>query len=199
MSSIVIQGDTSGAITVAAPSVAGTNTLTLPASTGTIATTADVSALTTGKILQVIQVYKTSVSSFTSAYSTWTSIPGMSITITPSSTSSKILLMVTLHGTTPNLSYMRISRGGTILPVGDAAGSRIRCMAGAIGQSGDANNLHTWNINYLDSPSTTSATTYTLEITNQTSNTFYINRSVTDSDSTAGGRPISTIIAMEVA
>jgi hypothetical protein len=36
MSSIVISGDTSGAITLAAPSVAGTNTATLPAATGTV-------------------------------------------------------------------------------------------------------------------------------------------------------------------
>ena len=42
MSSIVIQGDTSGAITVAAPSVAGTHTLTLPKATGNIATDATV-------------------------------------------------------------------------------------------------------------------------------------------------------------
>ena len=35
MSSVVISGDTSGAITLAAPAVAGTNTITLPASTGT--------------------------------------------------------------------------------------------------------------------------------------------------------------------
>lgn len=39
MSSIVVSGDTSGAITIAAPAVAGTNTLTLPASTGTVALT----------------------------------------------------------------------------------------------------------------------------------------------------------------
>jgi hypothetical protein len=37
MSSIIVSGDTSGAITLAAPAVAGTNTLTLPASTGTVA------------------------------------------------------------------------------------------------------------------------------------------------------------------
>ena len=40
MSSVVISGDTSGAITIAAPAVAGTNTLTLPANTGTVITTA---------------------------------------------------------------------------------------------------------------------------------------------------------------
>ena len=36
MSSVVISGDSSGAITLAAPSVAGTNTITLPAATGTV-------------------------------------------------------------------------------------------------------------------------------------------------------------------
>ena len=36
MSSVIISGDTSGAITLSAPSVAGTNTATLPAATGTV-------------------------------------------------------------------------------------------------------------------------------------------------------------------
>ena len=40
MSSVVISGDTSGSITLSAPAVAGTNTITLPASTGTVLTTA---------------------------------------------------------------------------------------------------------------------------------------------------------------
>ena len=35
MSSVVISGDTSGQVTLAAPAVAGSNTITLPASTGT--------------------------------------------------------------------------------------------------------------------------------------------------------------------
>jgi hypothetical protein len=39
MSSIKLQGSTSGEITISAPAVAGTNTLTLPASTGTVAQT----------------------------------------------------------------------------------------------------------------------------------------------------------------
>jgi len=42
MASIVLAGSSSGAITVAAPAVAGTNTITLPASTSTLATTADI-------------------------------------------------------------------------------------------------------------------------------------------------------------
>lgn len=39
MSSVVISGDTSGSITLAAPAVAGTNTITLPAATGTVVLT----------------------------------------------------------------------------------------------------------------------------------------------------------------
>ena len=42
MANIAISGDTSGAITLSAPAVAGTNTITLPASTGTAALTSDV-------------------------------------------------------------------------------------------------------------------------------------------------------------
>jgi hypothetical protein len=50
MADIVLTGDTSGAITVAAPAVAGTNTLTLPASTGTVITTGDSGTITQGMI-----------------------------------------------------------------------------------------------------------------------------------------------------
>ena len=49
MSSVVISGNTSGAITLSAPNVAGTNTITLPAATGTMLTTAS-----TGTVLQVV-------------------------------------------------------------------------------------------------------------------------------------------------
>jgi hypothetical protein len=47
MSSVVISGDTSGAITLSAPAIAGTNTLTLPAQTATIATLTTPSFATT--------------------------------------------------------------------------------------------------------------------------------------------------------
>jgi len=50
MADIVLTGNTSGAITVAAPAVAGTNTLTLPATTGNIVTTGDSSTITQGMI-----------------------------------------------------------------------------------------------------------------------------------------------------
>ena len=65
MANIVINGDTSGAITLATPAVAGTNTLTLPAETGTILT----SNASTGKILQVVQATQaTNVESTSGSY-----------------------------------------------------------------------------------------------------------------------------------
>ena len=47
MSSIVIAGDTSGSVTLAAPAVAGTVTVTLPSASGTMATTAGLSSYAT--------------------------------------------------------------------------------------------------------------------------------------------------------
>ena len=61
MSSVVISGDTSGAITLAASAVAGTNTITLPASTGTVLTTGSPQS---GGVIQVVsQTSSTSVTS----------------------------------------------------------------------------------------------------------------------------------------
>ena len=48
MSSVVINGDTSGAITITSPAVAGTNTITLPAATGTMALNSG--TLTSGRV-----------------------------------------------------------------------------------------------------------------------------------------------------
>ena len=65
MSSIQINGNTSGSITIEAPAVAGTNTLTLPASTGTLATTADITG-------PAFSAYSSTTQAMTTA--TWTKI-----------------------------------------------------------------------------------------------------------------------------
>jgi hypothetical protein len=63
MSSVVISGDTSGAITLAAPAVAGTNTITLPAATGTVMVSGNMPAFS---------AYRSTTQTFSSA--TWTKI-----------------------------------------------------------------------------------------------------------------------------
>lgn len=56
MASIVVSGNTSGAITISAPDVSGTNTLTLPASTGTVIASTAVSSSTTNTVTNKIAV-----------------------------------------------------------------------------------------------------------------------------------------------
>ena len=90
MSSVVLAGSSSGTITIAAPAVAGTNTLTLPAETGTILT----SNASTGKILQVVQQVLTTKVATTSTSFVDT---GVTLAITPSATSSKILIEFLLN------------------------------------------------------------------------------------------------------
>jgi len=106
-----------------------------------------------GKVLQVVQATSTS-----STYPTtsWTAISGASIAITPSSTSSKILVTFSIAGVATNASTgnlsLRIKRGATNIRQMDKYGTVSTVAIPA--------NI---SINYLDSPSTTSATTYSLD------------------------------------
>jgi len=59
MSSVVISGDTSGAITLSAPAVSGTNTATLPAATGTVMVSGNMPAFS---------AYQSSAQSITGSY-----------------------------------------------------------------------------------------------------------------------------------
>ena len=187
MAGIVLNGDTSGAITVAAPAVAGTNTLTLPASTGTLVTTA-----TSGKVLQVVQAVKTDI--FTTASTTFVDVTGFNATITPSSTSSKILILATTSSsasTTGGLVVYNLLRGSTNISQPDTTPA----FNGTMGSfaSNAVGSIIPTTINFLDSPSTTSATTYKIQLRTN-SGTCYLNgRSVGDSAFT------STLTLMEVA
>jgi hypothetical protein len=96
MASLVLTGDTSGQVTIAAPAVAGTNTLTLPALTGTVLTTA-----TSGVVLQVVNTMNGAVATTTTVIPEDNTIPQntegaefMSLSITPTSASSKLFIQV---------------------------------------------------------------------------------------------------------
>jgi hypothetical protein len=168
MSSVVISGDTSGSITLQAPAVAGSNTLTLPASTGTIITTASSgqsipkAALPTGSVLQVVSNSVTS-SSYASTTSTSFVTTGHSCSITPSSTTSKILILVSAYcgyNYVSNASYggfFTVYRNSTNLSGGANNGLAALSWSNLSGPS-DTN----LGISYIDSPSTTSSTTYTV-------------------------------------
>jgi hypothetical protein len=170
MSSIVVSGDTSGAITIAAPAVAGTNTLTLPASTGTVALTTTAinrSQLPAGSVLQVVTATTSTQVSFSS---TTFADSGLSATITPTSATSKILVLITLAFDVYSPSRgdnglgVRLLRGSTSIWNPSVSGSVGGAgYGGGYYFAGGATSMElTFQIpiTYLDSPATTSATTY---------------------------------------
>ena len=194
MADIVLTGDTSGAITVAAPAVAGTNTLTLPASTSTIATTADVNALTTGKILQVLQ--GTLTTGFTTTSTSYADL--LTVAITPSATDSKVYVSFTTNaGTNGDVNHLYTSLFRDTTEIGSAAAADSRTGAQTVTNTGGQQQM-----NYagalLDSPSSTSAITYAVKVKVSTG-TGYWNRSSRDNNAAAyDGRSVTQITVMEV-
>jgi hypothetical protein len=152
MSSVVIAGNTSGTITLDAPNVAGTTVLTLPTANGTVLTSANINSnLPAGSVLQVVQ---TTVSGSISTTSTADVSSGLTASITPSSTSNKILLMVA-----GGKAY--ISGGNVLIVTAYRNGSTLGIGARSTPIEGSANGAN-HSLNYLDSPSSTSSVTYTI-------------------------------------
>ena len=157
-----------------------------------------------GHILQIVQGTKTDT--FTSNSQTTFVDIGLSVAITPSSASSKVLIAYRVCTGIVSGGYgcsLILVRGSTNIALGDAEGSRTRVTSHAqSGNSGAAGyQIYYQAQDFLDSPSTTSATTYKLTARgwNSSAGNFYINRSATDSNTASHSRAISTITAMEVA
>jgi hypothetical protein len=197
MSSVVISGNTSGTITLDAPAVAGTTTLTLPATSGTIVTTtsgAITSAqLPAGSVIQVNSVAK--ANTFSTSSTSFTDITGLSVTITPTSSSNQILILVGVTGIGTDVAgagqtgYVLL-RGSTVITAGDGGASQF---TGQLSNRNLGGTAHTLNhaISYVDTPATTSATTYKIQ-GRAAAGTLYINRDPDDN------RSISTITVMEI-
>ena len=118
-----------------------------------------------GKVLQVVSTVKTDT--FSSTSTSFTDVTGMSVAITPSASNSKVLIIATLNvgnDTDDRWSAYRLLRGSTGISIGDDDGSKTRASAGSVRQTatGSQNLVSNMSISFLDSPSTTSATTYKL-------------------------------------
>jgi hypothetical protein len=202
MSSVIIAGNTSGTITLDAPAVAGTTVLTLPTANGTVLTSANINSnLPAGSVLQVLNAYKTDTQSF-AASSTFSDITGLSITITPTSSSSKFLIYFSVSiggGADATHGYVRINRNGTVIGQADTASNRTPA-SGTVVNTGTAGQTIPTTIMYLDSPATASAITYKLTATaNNAATTIYLNRSSRDVDASGyDGRGTSSLVVMEV-
>ena len=165
------------------------------------------SAMSSGSILQVIQQEKVDTWSTTSDF-VFSDVTGLAATITPSSSSNKVLVIVDVIASgNEYTSYLKLLRGSTEI-ANNATGkqsNQTNLFSSMVTDKTDANNhgiCHLHNRQILDSPNTTSAVTYKIQSAARNGNhNAYINRSAPDRNDTAEYdlRHTSRIILMEVA
>ena len=154
-----------------------------------------------GKIGQVVSTTKTDTATISS--SGFADVSGLTLNITPSATSSKVLIKcnITLNHTDVNHTVVfRFLRETTAVGVGASAGNRLQASA-ATATVGGGDHPQTIYAEFLDSPSASAEITYKIQIANQDGAAVTVNRNNTaDTDSANAdfSRYASTITAMEV-
>jgi hypothetical protein len=167
-------------------------TVTLPAGVG-------------GKVLQVVQATKVGTQTIAGSGGgndpeTFTDITDLSVSITPSSSSNKILILANVMGSSSNNSFLSVFRGSTNLATPTSPSGRTPAFAGDFINTPNTAFTRTYSIIYLDSPATTSSTTYKLGATIwESSPVLYINRAENDVNNGYQPRGVSTLIVMEIA
>ena len=201
MSQIKLKHSGGNSVSIAAPdsNPASDRTLKLPSDgDGTILTTNS----SVGKILQVKQAVKSDRQTIQST--TLVDITGMSVSITPSSTSNKILVDYSLV-VFANAQYytMRLLRGSdSTIFIGDQNANATSQSRGAFGTyQASYVNAMTVAQKFLDSPNTTSATTYKLQAHCPYDSSYIIgiNSAVNQDNYTYMTNCVSSITVMEVA
>jgi hypothetical protein len=149
--------------------------------------------------LQVASTTKTD--SFSTAVGSFTDVTGLSVSITPTSATSKILLLLSLNLAGTNgaggAAYQLV-RGSTPICIGDLAGVRPQA-SGGMAYIANANDFTTISGSFLDSPATTSLTTYKVQVWPVSS--AFVNRTQNDTNAVEiyRARTASTITVMEIA
>ena len=175
---LVIKGSSSGQITLDVPSASGTNTLVIPAESGNILTND-----TTGTIVQVISA--TDSGNRTRASTSFGTLT-LNAAITPVNSSNKILCLFSgvievTDGGRAQLCLSRAISGGATTELLGGSASLMR-------EQDTSNHNVGAHFTFVDSPSTTSATTYTLHGKTENGNTLTL----------VGGGAISTLTLLEV-
>ena len=199
MAKLILNGSTSGSVTLDVPAVSGTTTLTFPATTGNVVTDTATQTLTnktlgagtvmpTGSVLQVVQgTYGTAITLSSPASGTITAT-GLTASITPKSSSSKILIMTSNQAWFQNSSatalygHYIIYKNSSTAIFSEGAADQV---VGSVTEFGIRSNMV-----YLDSPATTSSTSYSVSFVNDMQPTnLVLNRNSTP----------AVIILMEIA
>jgi hypothetical protein len=162
-------------------------------------------ALPSGSVLQVVSTTKTDAFSATVGAGSSTAVTGFTATITPTFSTSKILVFVDLNCVGGNGSVSEgygaiLKRSGTAIGIGDAAGSRARVTSMGW-QGGNVHASDNVAFSHLDSPATTSAITYSIDVHNGNSSSrlLRVNQVTDTTDNSNNMRASSTITLMEIA
>lgn len=157
-----------------------------------------------GVVVNVVQTVKKDSFSASPAATTYSDITGLTASITPKSVNNKILVILDLYvGAQAYQVKGRLKRDGNPIFIGDAAGNRPRTTFVSISYTGNSNEYYhilKTGGSYLDSPSTTSSITYSVDIAAYSTYPVYVNRSyqwqnTTDYDAV----PVSSLTLLEIA
>ena len=133
----------------------------------------------------------------------WTEVTPLTTTITPTRSDSKILVMLTMGGLSSNGNGQRygvaLRRDSTNIGVNSDGANHTRANWAYTGRAiGNAVESHP-TFNHLDSPGTTSAVSYKVMITSESTGFYlYVNRSENDSSSSSVFRTASSLTLMEI-
>lgn len=193
MASIKISGDTSGEITISAPAEAGTNTLTLPASTGTVALTSQLAGT-------IVKIACDEITAEVSGSGTFSNT-GLEVSITPASTSNKILLLTTGSIGLNTTAGFRFTQDNTPVGIGDTPSSNTnRQRVSFKTKLSDLNTSQNFVGSCILSPSSTSSLTYRVQIEADADGTWALNRSfnLSNSDDVSHAVTSSYLYAIEL-
>jgi hypothetical protein len=155
-----------------------------------------------GSVIQVVSTEYTTVAtmSTTGGFTNFSAISGHTVSITPTSTSSKIFIFymspLVINNESNNAIFLQLLRGATVVGAGSGGTPNVSAAfpstftaeyytSGAMGHS---------TLFYLDSPATTSSTTYSIQVASRLSTTLYIN-----SATNTNYRGMTRMYAVEIA
>lgn len=161
--------------------------------------------LPSGTVLQVKQGFFDEIGTYSGA--SYQDLSGLSVSITPTSTLSTILVTCNVHCTLTSQHYsiaFKVLRGSTAIGTGDAtqAGNRDQ-VCFMTSQNGGGDHIGSANWQFIDSPSSTNTLTYKIQAGSESGNSYRINANSNSNNDTANNpkyaRPTSSITVMEIA
>jgi len=149
-----------------------------------------------GAVLQVVSTVKTNTFS-TATTGSYVDITGLSVSITPTSVTSKILIIFHVSVGPFDILSVQLVRNSTAICIGDS-GNGFQATLGGVPSPSNGDKSFPMAGNFLDSPATTSSTTYKVQMRNY-AGTSFVNQTVNDTNAAYTARSTSAITVMEIA